>query len=97
MREQADSSAHANPVDLSDIPAFPPVALRVLDLWWEDGFDPLDAAHEGFVEALAETLRAHAAFADANRVVLPRTARHRDLAALLRPRLAEKRVVGSGA
>jgi len=71
-------------------------ALRVLDLWWEDGFDPLDAVHEGFVDALAEALRAHAAFAGANRVVLPRTARHRDLAAVLRPRLAGYRVVGSG-
>jgi len=72
-------------------------ALRVLDLWWEAGFDPLDAAHSGFVDGLAEALRAHAAFADANRVVLPRTARHRDLGAALRPRLAGSRVVGSGA
>ena len=66
-------------------------ALRVLDLWWEAGFDPLDEAHAGFVEALAEALRAHASFADASRVVLPRTARHRELAAALRPRLAETR------
>ena len=28
--------------------------LRVLDLWWEDGFDPLAAA--GFVEALTDAL-----------------------------------------
>jgi len=72
-------------------------ALRVIDFWWEDGFEPLDAAHEGFVDALAEALRAHAAFADANRVVLPRTARHRDLAAALRPRLAGSPMVGSRA
>jgi uncharacterized protein len=59
--------------------------LRVLDLWWEDGFDPLDGANPGFVPALADALRAHAAFAGSTRVALPRTARHRDLAAALRP------------
>ncbi len=62
--------------------------LRVVDFWWEAGFDPLDEAHPGFVDALAEALRAHAAFADARRVVLPRVARHRALATALRPRLA---------
>ncbi len=62
--------------------------LRVLDLWWEDGFDPLDGAHAGFVAALAAALRAHAAFADAERIVVPRTVRHRALAAALRPRLS---------
>ena len=36
--------------------------LRVLDLWWEDGFDPLAAA--GFVEALADALEAHARFVE---------------------------------
>ena len=56
--------------------------LRVLDLWWEAGFDPLAAA--GFVEALAEALQAHAAFLGAGRIVLPRTARHRALVAALR-------------
>lgn len=66
-------------------------ALRVLDVWWEAGFDPLDPVHDGFVDALAEALRAHAAFADANRVVLPRTLRHRPLVQALRPRLAEAR------
>ncbi len=65
--------------------------LGVLGLWWEAGFDPLDPAHDGFVDALAEALRAHAAFADATRVVLPRTARHRPLAQALRPRLAMTR------
>ncbi|HEY5628137.1 MAG TPA: crosslink repair DNA glycosylase YcaQ family protein [Candidatus Limnocylindrales bacterium] len=63
-------------------------ALGVLDLWWEAGFDPLDPAHDGFVDALATALGAHAAFADASRVVLPRTARHRPLVQALRPRLA---------
>ena len=70
-------------------------ALRVVDLWWEDGFNPLDEAHAGFVDALADALRAHAAFADATRVTLPRTARHRDIAAALRPMLAASRA-GTG-
>lgn len=61
--------------------------LRVLDLWWEDGFDPLDGANPGFIPALGEALRAHAAFSGSARIVLPRTARHRALAAALRPRL----------
>jgi uncharacterized protein len=66
-------------------------ALRVLEFWWEDGFDPLDEGHPGFVDALAEALRAHAAFADARSVTLPRAARHRALAAALRPRVATRR------
>jgi uncharacterized protein YcaQ len=49
--------------------------LQVLGLWFEEGFDPLAAA--GFVPAFADALRAHAAFGDAERVVLPRKQRHR--------------------
>ena len=60
-------------------------AVRVLDIWWEAGFDPLEAP--GFVDALADALLAHRRFAGMSRVVLPRTARHRDLARELRPRL----------
>jgi uncharacterized protein YcaQ len=60
-------------------------AVRVLDLWWEAGFDPLDAP--GFVDALAAALTAHRRFTGMRRVILPRTARHRDLARELRPRL----------
>ncbi len=60
-------------------------SVRVLDLWWEEGFDPLAA--DGFIEGLAEALVAHRRFAGMNRVVLPRTGRHRDLARDLRPRL----------
>ena len=59
--------------------------VRVLDLWWEEGFDPLGAP--GFVDGLADALLAHRRFAGMGRVVLPRTARHRDLARELRPRL----------
>jgi uncharacterized protein len=49
--------------------------LRVVGLWFEDGFDPL--AEPGFVSALADALRAHAAFGGVDRVALPRNARHR--------------------
>ena len=45
----------------------PPRTLRVLGLWWEDGFDPLDAGHPGFVDAFAAALRAHADFAGSPR------------------------------
>jgi uncharacterized protein len=60
--------------------------LRVLGLWWEDGFEPLD--EPGFVDELAAGLRAHAAFLGATKIVLPRAARHRALFGELRPRLA---------
>ena len=61
--------------------------LRVLDVWWEDGFDPLSAEHEGFVDAFAAALRAHIAFADLRAVALPRVARHRVFMAAVRARL----------
>jgi Uncharacterized protein conserved in bacteria len=60
-------------------------ALRVLDLWWEAGFDPMAAT--GFTDALTDALEAHARFGDVGRVVLPRGARHRALAGSLRARL----------
>jgi len=60
-------------------------SLRVLDLWWEAGFDPL--AESGFVEAPTEALEAHARFGAVGRIVLPRTARHRGLVAAIRARL----------
>ncbi len=64
--------------------------LRVLDLWWEDGFDPLDAANPGFVEAFVEALGAHVGFAGLERVALPRTARHRAFTAAVRDRLGPR-------
>ena len=45
----------------------PAATLRVLGLWWEAGFDPLDAAHDGFVAAFAAALRAHADFGGVRR------------------------------
>jgi uncharacterized protein len=51
--------------------------LRILGVWWEDGFDPLET--EGFVEAFAEAIDAHQAFGDVRRLAWPRTARLRAL------------------
>ena len=69
-------------------------SLRVLGLWWEDAFEPLD--EPGFVEELAAALRAHALFLGATKILLPRTARNRALVAELRPRL-DLTPAGSGA
>lgn len=52
--------------------------LRVLGLWWEDGFDPLDGeAHPGFIAAVADAVQAHMAFGGMERVTWPRVVRHR--------------------
>jgi uncharacterized protein len=59
--------------------------LRVLGLWWEDGFDPL--AQPGFVPALAEALEVHRRFGQVRRISLPRTHVHRPLVAALREQL----------
>jgi uncharacterized protein len=40
--------------------------VRVLGLWWEDGFDP--GRIEGFVEAMRAALRAYLRFAGADRL-----------------------------
>lgn len=61
--------------------------LRVLGLWWEDGFDPLDVRHPGFADAFAAALRAHASFAGLSKVTLPRVARHQSVARAVRERL----------
>jgi uncharacterized protein len=60
--------------------------LRIIGAWWEDGFDPL--ADERFVPALAAAIEAHRRFGGVRRVMLPRTARLRPIAAELRERLA---------
>lgn len=56
--------------------------LRILGLWWEEGFDPL--ADPAFAPAFAAALDAHRQFGAATRVALPRAARHRPLAAAVR-------------
>jgi uncharacterized protein len=52
--------------------------VRILGLWWEEGFDPL--ASDGFVPALAEALAAYRAFHGATRVTFPRDRAARALA-----------------
>ena len=49
--------------------------LRILGLWWEDGFDPL--AEPAFATAFADAVRAHQAFGGVTRVAWPATAAHR--------------------
>jgi uncharacterized protein YcaQ len=60
--------------------------LRIVDMWWEPGFEPLDAP--GFTAALADALHAHRDFGDLATVTLPRTGRHRPLATAIRAALA---------
>jgi uncharacterized protein len=43
--------------------------VQVVDLWWEDDFDPRRA--EGFVDAMREALHAYVHFAGANRLDWP--------------------------
>ena len=43
--------------------------VAVLDLWWEEGFEP--ARVEGFVDAMREALRAYLAFARAGQIEWP--------------------------
>jgi uncharacterized protein YcaQ len=66
-------------------------SLRVIDIWWEAGFDPLAA--DGFVAAFVDALGALARFGNANRVVLPRTTRHRALAGAIRDRLGYRGLI----
>jgi uncharacterized protein YcaQ len=58
--------------------------LRILDVWWQDGFDPLAG---GFVDAFVDALRAHARFGGMARIGWPRLARHRALGREVRARL----------
>ena len=60
--------------------------LRVAGIWFEDGFDPLDA--EGFVAALADALIAHRDFAGLSTISFPTSARHRPLVTAVRGALA---------
>ena len=59
--------------------------LRILGLWWEDGFDPL--ASDGFVDAIAGALEAHRRFGGSSRVAFPRVRRLAPFFAAVRSRL----------
>jgi uncharacterized protein len=43
--------------------------MQVLDLWWEDGFDPRSA--DGFVDAMRDALRAYMLFAQTSKLEWP--------------------------
>ena len=64
-------------------------ALRILGIWWEDGFDPL--AEDGFVEGFAVALEAHRRFGDARTIRLPRLGRHRAFVAAVKASLSSER------
>jgi uncharacterized protein YcaQ len=59
--------------------------LAILDLWWEDGVEPL--AEPWLVEGLVDAIVAHARFGGVGRVGWPRAARHRALGSAVRARL----------
>jgi uncharacterized protein YcaQ len=65
--------------------------LRIVDVWWEDGFDPLE--RRGFVEAFAAAVEAHRAFGGVSRVAWPRAARHRAFVKAVGMALPERRAV----
>ena len=60
--------------------------LRIVGIWWEDGFDP--RADDRFLPALGDAIEAHRRFGDVREVTLPRTAPLRPIAGALRGRLA---------
>jgi uncharacterized protein len=49
--------------------------LRIVNVWWEPGFDSL--ADPGFAPAFAQALAAHEGFADTKQLTVPRSARLR--------------------
>jgi uncharacterized protein YcaQ len=59
--------------------------LRILDVWWEEGFEPVDEVD--FVDAFVDALEAQARLLGASRIHLPRVARHRAMATAVRDRL----------
>ena len=59
--------------------------LRIADLWWEDGFDPLE--EPGFVAAFSAAVDVHRAFGGVHKLAWPRTSRHRELGKQVRARL----------
>ena len=65
--------------------------LRVLNLWWEPGFDPLAPGQADFLDAFAEALDAHRAFADLRAVEFDRPRTLRGLAGEMRARLRPAR------
>ena len=59
--------------------------LRIVDVWWEAGFDPM--VEPGFVDAFTDAINAHRDFGRVRRIGWPRAARHRALGREVRARL----------
>jgi uncharacterized protein YcaQ len=59
--------------------------LRILGIWWEDGFDPLAA--DGFVDAFAAAIVAHRDFGGSTAVTFPRAVPLRSFVRAVRDRL----------
>src|SRR6478735_4383873 len=66
--------------------------LRILGLWWEAGFDPLDEANPGFVDAFTDATRAHMAFGGVRKLAMPRTGAHAPFSRAVRAALADRDV-----
>jgi uncharacterized protein YcaQ len=64
-------------------------SLRVIGLWFEDGFDPL--AEDGFVEGLAAALEAHREFGAVSSIELARSLRPRSLVSATKAALSALR------
>lgn len=60
--------------------------LDIVGLWWQPGFDPLEA--DGFVAAFAAAVEAHRTFGELRRVTFPRAVRHRPFVTAVRGALA---------
>ena len=58
--------------------------LRIVGLWWEDGFEPLAA--EGFVDAFAAAVVAHRDFGGSSSIAWPRAVRLRPFVRAVRDR-----------
>ena len=56
--------------------------LRILGIWFEDGFDPIEAP--GFIDALRDALAAYRSFVDGRSVIWPRSNPGRRIAGALR-------------
>jgi uncharacterized protein YcaQ len=63
-------------------------ALRIVNLWWEPGFD---AAPAGFLDAFGEALEAHRAFAEVRGITFERPRSHGAIPAAMRERLPAAR------
>jgi uncharacterized protein YcaQ len=59
--------------------------LRILGIWWEDGFDPLAA--DGFVDAFAAAIKAQRDFGGSTTVTFPRAVPLRSFVRAVRDRL----------